>query len=57
MQGVLCRTLQGHGHWVNTMALSTDYALRTAAFDPGDRSIEHTGVEGMARTSVAQYSG
>jgi len=30
------------------MALSTDYALRTAAFDPGDRSIEHTGVEGMA---------
>jgi hypothetical protein len=33
-QGVLCRTLQGHGHWVNTLALSTDYVLRTGAFDP-----------------------
>jgi len=32
--GVLCRTLQGHGHWVNTMALNTDYAIRTGANDP-----------------------
>lgn len=32
--GALCRTLQGHGHWVNTMALSTDYVLRTGPFDP-----------------------
>ncbi|XP_045597662.1 notchless protein homolog 1 isoform X1 [Procambarus clarkii] len=32
--GVMCRTLQGHGHWVNTLALNTDYALRTGAFDP-----------------------
>lgn len=35
--GALCRTLQGHGHWVNTMALSTDYALRTGAFDPAEQ--------------------
>ena len=40
-------TLQGHGHWVNTMALNTDYALRTGAFDPGDRSLEHVGVTKM----------
>jgi WD40 repeat protein len=33
MQGKLIRILTGHGHWVNTMALSTDYALRTGAFD------------------------
>ncbi len=32
--GVLCRTLQGHGHWVNVLALNTDYAMRTGAFDP-----------------------
>ncbi|CAG2121873.1 unnamed protein product, partial [Medioppia subpectinata] len=32
--GVLCRTLEGHAHWVNTLALSTDYAIRTAVFDP-----------------------
>ena len=33
-QGALCRTLQGHGHWVNTLALNTDYALRTGAYHP-----------------------
>ncbi|KAF8084363.1 hypothetical protein N665_0721s0020 [Sinapis alba] len=25
--------LQAHGHWVNSLALSTDYVLRTGAFD------------------------
>lgn len=30
-QGVMCRTLEGHAHWVNTLALSTDYVLRTQA--------------------------
>ena len=27
------RGLKGHGHWVNTLALSTEYALRTGAYD------------------------
>lgn len=31
--GGLVRTLRGHGHWVNTMSLSTSYALKTGAFD------------------------
>ncbi len=46
-QGVMCRTLQGHGHWVNTMALSTDYSLQTGAFDPSDRTLDHLGVREM----------
>lgn len=25
--GVLVRELKGHGHWVNTIALNTDYLL------------------------------
>ena len=25
--------VQGHGHWVNSLALSTEYVLRTGAFD------------------------
>jgi hypothetical protein len=29
----LVRTLEGHGHWVTTLSLNTDYALRTGAFD------------------------
>jgi len=25
--------LKGHAHWVNTLALNTDYVLRTGCFD------------------------
>ena len=35
--GVLVRTLQGHGHWVNTMALNNDHVLRIGGFDPDPR--------------------
>eukprot|EP01117_Protostelium_nocturnum_P017554 TRINITY_DN7167_c0_g1_i1.p1 TRINITY_DN7167_c0_g1~~TRINITY_DN7167_c0_g1_i1.p1 ORF type:complete len:469 (-),score=150.45 TRINITY_DN7167_c0_g1_i1:402-1808(-) len=31
--GKMCRTLEGHAHWVNTLALNTDYVLRTGQFD------------------------
>ncbi|ELT87611.1 hypothetical protein CAPTEDRAFT_179885 [Capitella teleta] len=37
--GTLCRTLQGHGHWVNHLALSTGYALRTGAYDPSKATL------------------
>ena len=30
--GNLVRELKGHGHWVNTIALNTDYALRTGCY-------------------------
>lgn len=39
VQGVQCRTLQGHAHWVNTLALSTDYVLRTGAFEPATATV------------------
>ena len=32
-EGRLVRSLKGHGHWVNTLALSAEYALRTGAYD------------------------
>ena len=35
----MCRTLQGHGHWVNVLALNSDYVMRTGAFDPASASI------------------
>lgn len=35
--GKLVKNLEGHGHWVNTLALNTDYVLRTGQYD-------HTGV-------------
>jgi ribosome assembly protein 4 len=39
----MCRTLEGHAHWVNTLALSSDYIIRTGAFDPKDAT--HVKVE------------
>ncbi|KAL1921598.1 uncharacterized protein VTP21DRAFT_11314 [Calcarisporiella thermophila] len=38
--GTLVKTLSGHAHWVNTMALSTDFVLRTGAFDHTGTSYE-----------------
>ncbi|KAG7280194.1 hypothetical protein CRUP_037555, partial [Coryphaenoides rupestris] len=41
-----CRTLQGHAHWVNTLALSTDYVLRTGAFEPATATVNAQDVTG-----------
>ncbi|XP_063703843.1 protein Notchless [Culicoides brevitarsis] len=32
--GVMCRTFSGHAHWVNSIALNTDYVLRTGPNHP-----------------------
>lgn len=32
--GTLCRSLDGHAHWINTLALSCDYIVKTGPFDP-----------------------
>ncbi|XP_006820759.2 notchless protein homolog 1-like [Saccoglossus kowalevskii] len=53
--GVLCRTLQGHGHWVNTLALSTDYVLRTGAYDPSKSSTSHQ-EEDVAQLAEDRYN-
>ena len=34
------RVLKGHGHWVNTLALSTEHVLRTGAFDQHGKAPE-----------------
>lgn len=60
-QGVFCRNLEGHGHWVNTLALSTDYVMRTGAFDPADAKIVHdevtdSGKEILLLTSASFFT-
>ena len=32
---------QGHGHWVNVLALNTDYVMRTGAFEPSKAQLVH----------------
>ncbi|GAX77292.1 hypothetical protein CEUSTIGMA_g4738.t1 [Chlamydomonas eustigma] len=36
--GKLVRVFKGHGHWVNTLALSTEHVLRTGAHDHTGRA-------------------
>ena len=34
--GVYCRGLKGHAHWVNALAVNTQYVTRTGAFEPAE---------------------
>ncbi|CAG9533286.1 unnamed protein product [Cercopithifilaria johnstoni] len=36
--GILCRTLVGHAHWVNTLALNVEYALRISFYNALEQS-------------------
>ncbi|KAG8623447.1 hypothetical protein KVT40_008423 [Elsinoe batatas] len=47
--GTLVNTLSSHAHWVNHLALSTDFALRTAYLD-------HTGKAGVPDTEEEKIS-
>ena len=46
--GINVSDLTGHAHWVNCLALSTDYVLRTGCFDHTQRSFDVTTDEGKA---------
>lgn len=52
--GALCRTLLGHAHWVNNLALNTDYVLRTGPFHPVmDKTIKYTIVDKEEKRQIA----
>ncbi len=48
--GKLVRALKGHGHWVNTLALSTECALRTGAHDHHGRAPSDPGAAKQVHT-------
>jgi ribosome assembly protein 4 len=48
-QGRLLHILSAHAHWINTMSLSTDYAIRTGAFD-------HTGTVPKSASDARQLA-
>ncbi|KAL9245263.1 hypothetical protein vseg_018937 [Gypsophila vaccaria] len=53
-EGKLIRELKVHGHWVNSLALSTDYVLRTGAFD--HKSLEYNSPEEMKEAAFDRYN-
>ncbi|CAH2077330.1 unnamed protein product [Thlaspi arvense] len=54
--GALClkAQLKGHGHWVNSLALSTDYVLRTGAFDHTGKQPEEVKEAALKRYDQAK---
>lgn len=50
--GKMVRTLKGHGHWVNTLALSSEYALRTGPHDHHGRAPADPVAAKQARTAA-----
>ncbi|CAI5442441.1 unnamed protein product [Caenorhabditis angaria] len=53
--GVMCRSMGGHAHWINTLALNTDYALRTSCFEPSKRCIRPETLEESQKIAQARY--
>ncbi|KAL8153128.1 hypothetical protein V2J09_010888 [Rumex salicifolius] len=53
-QGKLIRELKGHGHWVNSLALSTEYVLRSGAFDHTGR--QFSSPQEMKEAALARYN-
>lgn len=54
-KGTLVHTLNAHAHWVNHLALSTDFVLRTGYYDhKGKKEVPET-VEGKRRKARERY--
>ncbi|XP_058128294.1 protein Notchless [Anopheles ziemanni] len=55
--GVLCKTFTGHAHWVNNLALNTDYVLRTGPFHPVmDKSQMYGGIDTADKAALQQMA-
>lgn len=52
---VTFRTLQGHAHWVNTLALSTDYVLRTEAVVSPQDNIDPSDKKNRQNLALSRY--
>ncbi|KAI8972071.1 WD40-repeat-containing domain protein [Pilobolus umbonatus] len=55
--GMLIKTLVGHGHWVNTLALSTDFVLRTGPFDHTGKKLPEQEAKEMALKRYRDFKG
>lgn len=49
----MTQELKGHAHWVNTLALSTDYVLRTGCYDHTQKEFEDN--KQMQKYAIERY--
>lgn len=53
-KGTPVHSLNAHAHWVNHLALSTDYVLRTGFHDPNQKDIPPT-VDGKRQKALSRF--
>lgn len=53
--GLVIRNIGAHGHWVNTMTLSTDYVLRCGAFPMLDEATGYVAKKMDGESAKARY--
>uniref|UniRef100_A0A1I7XI27 WD_REPEATS_REGION domain-containing protein n=1 Tax=Heterorhabditis bacteriophora TaxID=37862 RepID=A0A1I7XI27_HETBA len=53
--GIICRNLLGHAHWINTLALNTDYVLRSSCFDPANGCKRPSTIEECQKAAQKRY--
>lgn len=57
--GTMCRSLDGHAHWVNMLALNCEYVVRTGPFEPADLSksklIDTSDTQQLAQKAQERY--
>ena len=51
--GIMQAELKGHAHWVNCLALSTDYVLRTGCFDHKQKNFDDS--DSMKKYAIERY--
>lgn len=52
--GAMTQELKGHAHWVNTLALSTDYVLRTGCYDHTQKEFDEDSKK-MQKYAIERY--
>jgi len=53
---MLLNDLKGHAHWVNTLALSTDYVLQTGCFDHTGKHYRLTDLKMKKEYALERYN-
>lgn len=54
-EGILIKVFKGHGHWINTMAINTEFVLRTGFYDYGNEG-DFTKYEGLDLKSKSEIA-
>ncbi|XP_066909624.1 notchless protein homolog 1 [Halyomorpha halys] len=53
--GILCRTLEGHAHWVNSLSVNTDYVMRLGSSFRPSENVNQNNKEALKKATIERY--